>query len=111
MPTSDERETQALSLRAQAQGLLEMAHAIDGRLPYLAIHEHAYGVSGYVLWHTRPPTQKQASAMLDAQFEPERGENLTIDASLTLVEVTGCGASHVIGARHTNPAKPANNGP
>lgn len=103
--TPREREDNALNLRAQAQRLLEMAQAIDGRRPFLVTHAHEYGSSGYVIWHTHTPTQKQAAALLDAQFEPDRNESLSIEDNLTLRELTGVDSSHVVGSRTRKPCE------
>jgi hypothetical protein len=103
--TPKEREAKALAMREQALGLLQMAQAIDGRRPYLVTHTHECGSSGYVIWHTHAPTEKQAAALLDAQFEPDRNESLTIEDNLTLRELTGGDSSHVVGSRTRKPCE------
>lgn len=81
--------TEALSLRIQALALLERAQALDGLRPFALHHAHDCGDSTYIVWSSREPEIDEASQMLDAEFEPDRGENLSIESSITLQEITG----------------------
>lgn len=87
--------TKALHLRAQAQGLLDQAAAIDGLKPYCVVHEHEFGVSTYLIWHTTQLTQQMAEGLLDSEFEPERGEQLTVHEDFTSAELAGVGSAQV----------------
>lgn len=97
MKISDQDQTKALSLRAQALALLEQAQAIDGLKPFVVMHDHEFGASGYVCWFDREPRQEEAEAILETEFEPDRGERLQVD-SLTLAELAGTAVSSHLAA-------------
>lgn len=46
--------------------------------PYIVIHEHAYGVTGYSVFSDKCPTVRQVVRCLGIDFEPSRGESITI---------------------------------
>ena len=85
----DAAETKALALRSQALACLQEAQAIDGLKPYCIIHRHEYGTSAYLGWFKKDPASKEAASILDTEFEPKRGEELSIEESFTLEELTG----------------------
>lgn len=87
------QETESLVLRTQALGLLQQAEAIDGLKPYIVMHEHRFGISGYMAWHYRELNEADASSVLDEEFEEERGEVLTIESNVSLEELTGVSTS------------------
>lgn len=80
-------------LREQARKLLQQANELDGLQPFLIIHEHDYGVSGYLAWSESRLSEKAAAEILDSEFEPDRGEVLHVLDDFTLEEITGMNAS------------------
>lgn len=78
----------AQSLRAQALELLKQAHELDGLQPYSITHEHKYGAGSYIGWFNAEPSEEQAVAILDVEFEPERNETIYVNV-LDLAELTG----------------------
>lgn len=46
---------------------------------YIVIHEHDHGTSTYLVSYTEVPTESQVIRCLDLDFEPSKGEFLTID--------------------------------
>lgn len=87
--TSSESEPIADHLRRQAADLLRQAQALDGLKPFIVAHEHEYGASAYMTWFGDQPTMEMASSVLDAEFEPDRGETLNIEECVTVEELTG----------------------
>lgn len=83
-------------LRARALALLQDAEAIDGMKPYLIVHSHEYGESVYVGWGSKKPDETAAARLLDAEFEPDRGETIEIHDDLTLSELTGTAPASLI---------------
>lgn len=81
--------TKALQLRTQAQALLEEAQALDGLKPYAVVHDHQYGVSCYLAWCDREPSQTQAESILDCEFEADRSESLHVLSDMTIAELCG----------------------
>lgn len=79
----------ALALRAQAVGLLQEAQALDGLKPFTVTHSHRFGDTTYLVWSAQEPTEQQAVAVLESEFEPERDEHLAIEGNHTLEEVAG----------------------
>lgn len=84
-----DKETKALQLRTKALALLEEAATLDGLKPYSVTHRHEYGASTYLLWSLDEPDEDDAVKVLDADYEPDEGEELDIETSLTLEELTG----------------------
>lgn len=82
-------QTQALSLRVQAQALLEQAQALDELKPFLVLHVHSGGGSPYILWASETPSQDDAEHILEEEFEPRYSETLVIAPLGTLEEMTG----------------------
>ena len=93
---TQESSTEALSLRVQAQALLEQAHALDGLHPFLLHHTHQYGTTGYVVWGESEPDEKTAGEMVDSQFEPELDETLSVESNVTLQELVGIALAYRI---------------
>jgi len=79
--------------RTSALALLRDAQGSDGLKPFAVTHIHSDGESTYVLWSVKTPTAEEAEAVLDCEFEPERGESLVVEESCTLEEMTGVDAS------------------
>lgn len=75
------------TLRSLATALLESAHHIDGRQPYVVNHSHRHGDTMYTLWSATPPSEKQMAGVLEEQFEPDR-ESLEYHA-LDIRDMTG----------------------
>lgn len=86
---SDTVETKALALRSQALACLQEAQALDGLKPYCVIHRHEYGTSAYLGWFKKDPGIEEASSILEAEFEREHGEELSVEDSFTLEELMG----------------------
>lgn len=82
-------DTKALSLRVQALGLMQEASAIDGLKPFSVTHNHQEGSSTYLLWAKGAPSEEDAAAVLEADYEPERDESLDIETVFSLEELTG----------------------
>lgn len=79
----------ALDMRKEALELLEKAQGIDGLKPFIVMHEHAYGTSGYMCWsNSEDPSRDEVSSVLDSEFEEDREETLTVQ-SIELDELTG----------------------
>lgn len=87
--TTKHNVERSLTLRAQALALLQEASSLDGLRPFVASHRHAYGDTTYMLWASRTPAQEDLSAILDAEFEPEKGECIVIEENLSLEAVAG----------------------
>lgn len=77
----------AAELRKQALALLEQATAIDSRRPYVIAHEHRFGTSTYLAWFKQQPSEAEAAASLDSEFEPDREETLTIEPITNLKDL------------------------
>ncbi|MGD0904894.1 MAG: hypothetical protein ABR924_18380 [Terracidiphilus sp.] len=45
---------------------------------YIVIHEHAHGTTSYLVEYEKEPTIKQLVRCLGLDFEPSRGEGLTV---------------------------------
>lgn len=88
-----DKQTKALELRAQALALLEEASTLDGLKPFSVTHRHAYGASTYLVWANGVPDEHSAAKVLDSDYEPDKDEELDIETSLTLEEVTGVSLS------------------
>lgn len=86
-----DKDTKALALRAQAQGLLQEAQALDGLEPFKVTHQHECGASVYLVWSDDRPSEADACLVLDAEFEEDRNESIDIDidTGLMLEEMTG----------------------
>lgn len=83
----------APDMRKEALELLEKAQGIDGLKPFVVMHEHAYGTSGYMCWsNSEDPSRDEASSVLDSEFEEDRNETLSIQ-SIDLNELTGVAPS------------------
>lgn len=78
-----------LLLRTKALALLQEAQAVDGLKPFTVTHTHSFGESTYVLWAAETPTQEQAEAVLDSEFEPDREETLVVEDCFSLEEMSG----------------------
>jgi hypothetical protein len=89
MEKSHDVLTKGLILRSKALALLQEAQALDGLKPFTVTHHHSYGASTYVLWAETQPSEDEAEAVLDAEFEPDRDETLEIEDNFTLEEMTG----------------------
>ena len=86
----------SMDLRREALGLLKMAQALDGLQPYVVMHDHEYGVSSYIGWGGDDLTPDEATSILDAQFEYDKGETVVVDDGITLEEMTGVSPSSQI---------------
>lgn len=84
-----DNETKAISLRTQAMACLQEAEALDGLKPFIITHEHRHGVSTYLAWFRGMPTEEQAAAIIEEEFEPEIEESISIAGNLKLQEVAG----------------------
>ncbi|MBW5284146.1 hypothetical protein [Burkholderia gladioli] len=89
LPASSIVPREAEVLRSEALSLLQRAHSIDGRKPFIVIHEHDSGTTGYLTWHHGELTEDEAVAVLDAKYEPEREDVLTIESNITLEDIAG----------------------
>lgn len=78
-----------LFLRTKALALLEEAQAVDGLKPFVVTHSHNYGSSSYIAWNHETPDEDNAEKVLDAEYEPDKNESLTIEESITLSEMVG----------------------
>lgn len=78
-----------LLLRTKALALLQEAQAVDGLKLFTVTHTHRFGESSYVLWAAEKPTQEQAEAVLDSEFEPDREETLAVEDCFSLEEMSG----------------------
>lgn len=76
------------TLRALAAALLESAHQIDGRQPYVVNHSHRHGDTMYTLWSATPPSEEQMASLVGEEFEEDRGETLEYHA-MQIREMTG----------------------
>lgn len=76
------------TLRALATALLESAHQIDGRQPYVVNHSHRHGDTMYTIWSATPPSEEQMASLLEEEFEDDRGETLEYHA-MQIREMTG----------------------
>lgn len=76
------------TLRALAAALLESAHKIDGRQPYVVNHSHRHGDTMYTLWSATPPSEEQMASLVGEEFEEDRGETLEYHA-MQIREMTG----------------------
>jgi hypothetical protein len=85
----EEKIVRGLQLRVQAQALLQQAAEEDGLRPFSVTHRHEHGSTTAILWAARFPTEEQAATVLEAEYEPERGECLDIEAYFTLDEISG----------------------
>ena len=102
-----ERDALARAQRRQALACLRAAQALDGLAPFAVTHAHQYGQSTYLLWAKGTPTLEQCAAVLDSEFEPERGESLSIEENLLLEELTGLSEN----TDHPEPAEEERGGP
>lgn len=87
MPTQNEIE-QGRALRLQAMELLKQARELDGLIPQLVAHDHQYGSTLYLGHFHEIPDDEVASKILEEEFEPHKGESLTV-ADVSLEELTG----------------------
>lgn len=78
-----------LFLRTKALALLQDAQALDGLKPFTVTHTHSHGESTYLLWSVERPSQDDAQAVLDSEFEPDREETIVVEDNFTLEEMTG----------------------
>lgn len=83
-----ESEVTSASLRQQALALLEQAHALDGRKPFVLVHRHEYGDTTYLTWQTQEPSGETLQKVLQAPFEPEKDEEVLV-ADVDMAEVVG----------------------
>ena len=93
--TDEQKQLLALQKRVHAQALLEEAHALDGLQPFAVVHRHRFGASVHLLWSTVQPEESHVVKFLDAlevAYEPERGEELLVEA--------GIGLGDLVGTRH-----------
>lgn len=84
---------QGLRMRVQALALLQQAAAMDRLKPYAVTHRHEHGSSTYLLWSHDVPSEAQAAAVLEADYEPEKGESLDIETLFSLEEICGIAPS------------------
>jgi hypothetical protein len=59
-------------LRSGALDLIRRAEAIDGLKPFMVMHEHREGVTGYLMWFEKEPDEAQLVAGLPVEFDPDR---------------------------------------
>jgi hypothetical protein len=85
---TDHGGSTAQALREQARNLLEQAEGLDGQKAFVIAHEHEYGTSIYLRWFREHPSEEEAAAVMDSEFEPDREEYLTIEP-LGLDDMTG----------------------
>ena len=76
-------------LRSKALALLQEAQVVDGLKPFTVTHTHSFGESTYVLWAAETPSQEEAEAVLDSEFEPDREETLVVEDCISLDEMSG----------------------
>lgn len=86
MSISDQEKAE--ELRVQALELLRQAQDLDGKKPFLVTHSHQYGDTNYIGYFEEAPTQEQAEALLESDFEEDRDETLNID-ELNIAELIG----------------------
>jgi hypothetical protein len=82
------------ALRALAQALLMQAQQVDQLVPYVVIHSHRHGETFYTTWSATDPTEEQMAALLEEEYEPERGESLTYNR-MAVEDLTGAPLPHV----------------
>jgi len=87
---SDDCPSRAITLREEALKLLKQAQAIDGMMPHIVMHHHEYGDTGYIFWSDKitPEEDEVVKAVLHSDFEPHKGEYLTVD-NVLLPELLG----------------------
>lgn len=95
-----------MALRTQAQALLEAAMALDGLVCFSVTHAHEYGASTYLLWSNEVPDEQAAAAITDAEFEPDRGESLSIEPEFTLAELCGVSEASRVTTVPSQPQSP-----
>jgi len=76
-------------LRAKALALLQEAHTLDGRRPFIVTHSHRAGSTAYIGWFKGRPSEHEAAGLLEEEFEPEREEYLSIDDTVSLESMAG----------------------
>ncbi|TXI09412.1 MAG: hypothetical protein E6Q76_05775 [Rhizobium sp.] len=62
------------TLRSIAAAVLRLASEADGLIPHAVTHSHRHGISSYMGWFKKAPTQKEIVHRFDIDFEPERDE-------------------------------------
>ena len=90
----DEDSNDPQILRKQAAEVIRRAQKIDGLNPFIITHSHEFGSSGYLGWFKDQPSEPEASALLDAKFEVDKGETLAIEESITVEELAGVHSRH-----------------
>jgi hypothetical protein len=88
LPNLDHFSLPPNTLRALAQALLLQAQQADKLVPYVVIHSHRHGETFYTTWSATDPTEKQMAALLEEEYEPERGESLTYNR-MAVEDLTG----------------------
>lgn len=88
-PIDSKVSVKGMLLRTKALALLQEAQAVDGLKPFTVTHTHSFGESTYVLWAAEKPTQEQAEAVLDSEFEPDHEETLAVEDCFSLEEMSG----------------------
>ena len=89
VPPNERAMDRGLFLRTKALALLQDAQALDGLKPFTVTHTHSHGESTYLLWSVERPSQDDAQAVLDSEFEPDREETIVVEDNFTLEEMTG----------------------
>lgn len=78
MTTPSEAQQEGTRLRTEALALLEQAEKLDGLRAYEIHHEHSHGLSHYLMWSAEYPSDQQAEAVLDIEFDPDADETLEV---------------------------------
>lgn len=103
---SNDGQSKGRILRNQALAMLQQAQVFDGLRPFAVTHSHGYGDSTYVFWAAQTPSKQEAELVLEAEFEPDMGETLTIEDGFTLAEMTGADEAAVLPAQSQSTKAP-----
>ncbi len=55
----------------------------------MVTHSHAFGTTSYLRWFEKTPSEAAAAAILDAAYEPDRDETLSVEGPVSLEELAG----------------------
>ena len=88
--------TEALDLRKEALDLLRQAQEFDELKPFVVIHGHSNGVSGYVCWANADLSPEKMKLILDDKFKLDEGDLLVIDSNITLNELTAMSMTYCL---------------
>jgi hypothetical protein len=91
--TNEQQILKALSLRAQAQALLEQAAELDGLKPFQLTYVHRHGEVHAFAWAPASPDEEQVAQMLGIDFNPDQ-EWVAVGADLDFETLCGVRARH-----------------